>query len=178
MRYFAKAFRKPEILVLMAFVISFVAISIALVLEHVGGYHPCELCYEGRISHYVGIPLLLLTLSWGASPYRWMLPMTIFSIIIYGYGALISVYHAGAEWKYWDGPTTCGSLILKSGLDATDLLLAIQNTRMVSCTEPAFRILGISLAGLNAIICVSVVVLLLLSLFPAVSGKNFSNTYK
>lgn len=107
-----------------------------------------------------------------------MVPMTFFSIIIYGYGLLISVFHAGAEWKYWEGPSSCGALILKPGLDAVDLLHAIQNTQMVSCTEPAFRVLGISLSGMNAIVCILIIVLLMLSLFHNSSDKNLSDAFK
>ncbi|WP_315922363.1 disulfide bond formation protein B [Mesorhizobium sp. SP-1A] len=156
--------KTPGGLVSLALLISFTAIAIALGLEHIGGYLPCELCYKGRISHYVGVPLLLLTLAWGAAPYRKMYPMIAFTFLIYGYSLAISVYHAGAEWKFWDGPTACGSLNLKSGVNAADLLQAIQKTQMVSCTEPAFRILGVSLSGMNALVCLAVMALLAMAL--------------
>jgi disulfide bond formation protein DsbB len=167
----AKVFRRPEGIVCIAIFISFIAITIALCFEHVGGYVPCELCYKGRISHYLGIPVMLLSLSWAASPYRKIIHMIILAVIIYLYGQVISVYHAGAEWKFWEGPTSCGSFNLQSGMDATDLLSAIQNTKMVSCTEPALRFLGVSLAGLNAIVSFAVIVLLLVAFFRALSYR-------
>lgn len=161
----------PSRFISMALVISFAAIATALVLEHIGGYLPCELCYKGRISHYVGIPVLLLTLSWAASPYRKMGSMLVLSPFTYSYSLVISIYHAGAEWKFWEGPSSCGSINLRAGVDAENLLAMLQNTKVVSCTDPAFRILGLSLAGMNALVCAAIMGLLIAALIKCRSSK-------
>ena len=60
--------------------------------------------------------------------------------------AVFGIYHAGAEWKFWPGPDTCGG-------DLGEGLPTLTNDPVVRCDEAAIRILGLSLAGWNAVIC-------------------------
>jgi disulfide bond formation protein DsbB len=66
-------------------------------------------------------------------------------------GAGLSIYHAGVEWHFWQGPTDCSGPIgdIKS---SGALLNQLQNINVVRCDEAAWRLLGISLAGYNALI--------------------------
>jgi len=142
-----------------ALLFSVTAVSAAEYLEHVEGYKPCMLCYEGRIPHYLGIPLLMGALELyrkGLHIHFTAAPAALF----YLYGVGLSIYHAGAEWKFWEGPTSCGAINLKAGVSAADLLQAIQSTPVVSCTEPALRFMGLSLAGMNGLVCGLIVALL------------------
>jgi disulfide bond formation protein DsbB len=63
----------------------------------------------------------------------------------------MGVYHAGVEWSFWQGPTSCAA-----GAPSTapigNILEAIRNVRVVPCNEAAWRLFGISLAGYNALI--------------------------
>jgi disulfide bond formation protein DsbB len=59
---------------------------------------------------------------------------------------IFGIFHSGVEWKWWAGPTACtGSGGLSTGLP--DL-----SSPVVMCDQPAIRILGLSLAGWNAVI--------------------------
>ena len=60
-------------------------------------------------------------------------------------------WHAGIEWAFWEGPSTCTTGTNK--IDSHDNLLEnIQNIQsFVPCNEASFRFLGISLAGYNFI---------------------------
>jgi disulfide bond formation protein DsbB len=58
---------------------------------------------------------------------------------------LIGIFHAGVEWKFWPGPTYCTG--------AGDPRVAFN---IVRCDEAAWRLLGISLAGYNAILSLAV----------------------
>ena len=60
--------------------------------------------------------------------------------------AIFGAYHAGVEWKFWPGPTSCSG-----GLGDGGLLPDLTKT-VVSCEDAALRILGLSLAGWNAVI--------------------------
>ena len=62
-----------------------------------------------------------------------------------------AAYHAGVEWHWWAGPTDCtGPLTdLRAG---GSLLNQLQSIHVVRCDEAAWRFLGISLAGYNALI--------------------------
>jgi len=59
---------------------------------------------------------------------------------------IFGIYHAGVEWKFWQGPTSC------TGGGAFTSALPDLSKPEAMCDQPAIRILGISLAGYNALI--------------------------
>mgnify|MGYP002653508746 CR=1 FL=1 len=81
-------------------------------------------------------------------------PTTVLGLAALGllYGAGLSVYHAGAEWSLWAGPTDCGGGAGANPSDVGDFLNALQSTRVADCSTAAWRLAGISLAGWNALI--------------------------
>lgn len=123
----------------------------ALFFQHVLGYQPCPLCLLQRWPYYVGLPVALgfiavlqLTPSRGMAMGGFALLAIIFAVSM-GMG----VHHAGVEWKLWAGPSTCGEGVAAA---QANLLEALQNTRIVPCDTAAWRFLGISMAGWNAIV--------------------------
>lgn len=110
------------------------------------GYAPCELCLKQRWAYYLAIPLALLTALIAASRPAAARGGMLLLALIWSASAVFGVYHSGVEWKWWPGPDTCtGSGSLSSGLP--DL-----NSAVVMCDVAAIRILGLSLAGWNAVI--------------------------
>ena len=65
--------------------------------------------------------------------------------------ALFGAYHAGVEWGFWPGPSDCTGTLEKAG-SVTDFMKQLQTTKVVRCDAVAIRILGLSLAGWNAVI--------------------------
>jgi disulfide bond formation protein DsbB len=59
---------------------------------------------------------------------------------------LIGAYHAGVEYKWWEGITTCSSTAASNSLE--DIL----NAPLIRCDEPQWTLFGISLAGFNFLI--------------------------
>lgn len=151
-------FRSPVALLTAAVVLSGGAILSALALEHVWGYLPCKLCLEQRTPYYAGLPALGIAVAAAAAGRR--LPAAVLSAFVgmlFAYGAWLGAFHSGVEWGFWEGPGDCGATALTSArYDAKELLEAIMNTRPVSCTEAALRILGLSLAGWNAVVSAAV----------------------
>ena len=117
-------------------------------------YLPCELCLYQRIPYYVGLPiaaLALLAAVAGASLSVLRAALMLIGLVfLVGMG--LGVYHAGVEWSLWPGPTGCSGATGQTPASAGDLLNAVKTTRVVSCTEAAWRFLGISMAGWNALI--------------------------
>ncbi|QFU15341.1 disulfide bond formation protein B [Microvirga thermotolerans] len=124
----------------------------ALVFQHVWGYQPCKLCLEQRNPYYLGIPLALAA---AIAPPRWgrigLWGLALVFLVSAGMGA----YHAGVEWGFWLGPSDCGGGPSVGGGNVGDLLGQLSNIRVVSCSEAAWRFLGLSLAGWNALISVA-----------------------
>jgi disulfide bond formation protein DsbB len=118
------------------------------------GYAPCKLCLIQRWPFYAALPLA--GLAWvisgpigfprAARPAFGMLA-SIFMISV-----ALGAHHAGVEWGWWAGPSDCGGRIREGVSNASDLLAAMEATKIVSCTDAPFRIMGLSLAGWNAAI--------------------------
>jgi disulfide bond formation protein DsbB len=132
------------------------------------GLAPCPMCLEQRYAYYTLIPLAALV---AASAVRGgprgvlLLGLSLLALIALA-NAAFGVYHAGVEWKFWQGPTTCTGpgLNIKS---AADLLKRLDTEKVVPCDVVQFRFLGLSLAGYNAVISL---------LMAAIAGWGFART--
>lgn len=124
----------------------------ALAFEHIGGYPPCPLCLDQRYAYYAGIPVLfaaLVVLSAGEA--RWAAALFALTALAFLANTCLGTYHAGAEWGFWPGPDSCtGAQAITT--NAGGLLDSLQTTNVIRCDEAALRIMGISLAGWNAVV--------------------------
>jgi disulfide bond formation protein DsbB len=130
-----------------------VVVLSALGFEHIGHYVPCALCLLQRWPYYIGIPigiLAILSSAINAPPAltRTLLLLAGLSMLI---GAGMGVYHAGVEWKFWEGPATCSTSVDAITKNAGDLLNEINIQHGPSCTDASLRVLGLSFAGWNVI---------------------------
>jgi disulfide bond formation protein DsbB len=136
----------------LALFLAAATILAALGFEHLGGIPPCPLCLEERYAYYAGVPLLFLALILlsAAQPRSAAVLFLLVALAFLGNAAL-GTYHAGAEWRFWPGPASCtGAQDLAKS--AGGLLDALSTTRVVRCDEAAWRFLGVSLAGWNAVV--------------------------
>ncbi|MGB6746609.1 MAG: disulfide bond formation protein B [Xanthobacteraceae bacterium] len=138
---------------LAIFVISAATLGGAWYFQLVVGLPPCPLCLEERIPYHIVIPLSLLMAIAALVRAPPKLLMVGFAAIIVAMACNVALgtYHAGVEWHWWAGPTDCtGPLTdLRAG---GSLLNQLQSIHVVRCDEAAWRFLGISLAGYNALI--------------------------
>ena len=117
------------------------------------GLVPCEMCWWQRYPHFAAIALALL--STVAAPRRLWIGLAGAAVLISG---LIGAYHAGVEYKWWEGLTTCSSTAAGSSLE--DIL----NAPLIRCDEPQWTLLGISLAGFNFLISTASAIIIFLLL--------------
>lgn len=163
--------RRLTLFAAAAFVVASMTILIAWAFQLIGGYLPCPLCLEQRVPYYVGIPIALLAI-WLAAVGR----VSTSRVLLFGfaavmaYGLYLGVYQAGAEWGFWPGPTDCATADT-SIRTAGNMLETLSQTRVISCTEPALRILGLSFAGWNAVVSAFLV---LIGLVGALGGRSRS----
>jgi len=117
------------------------------------GLRPCPLCLEQRYPYYFAIPLAVLVaigVSAGASR-KVLLGALVALAALMLWNAGLGTYHAGVEWKWWQGPQDCSGPLEGLG-SAGDLLDRLQSISVVRCDEAAWRFLGLSLAGYNVLI--------------------------
>ncbi len=133
------------------------------------GYAPCELCLKQRIPYYIGVPLALITvLAAVRHQNTLLLPDFIGLALLFGFSTLFGIYHSGVEWGFWQGPTDCtGSLTQADSVN--DFLKQLQTVKVVRCDVVAIRIMGLSLAGWNAVISAGLFVLAIMGMR---SGKS------
>ena len=113
--------------------------------QHLGGLAPCKLCIWQRYPHALAAILGLAAL---ALPGR-ALPLlgALAAVTTAGIGA----FHVGVEQGWWPGPSTCSSGPI-SGLSAEELMDQIMSAPLVRCDDIPWQMLGISMAGWNALI--------------------------
>jgi disulfide bond formation protein DsbB len=129
------------------------AIVGAWIFQYALGLKPCPLCLEQRYAYYFAIPLAVMVLlgdQVGAS--RKVLFAALVAIALgMLWNAGLGVYHSGIEWNWWAGPQECAGALDDLG-SAGGLLNKLQSISVVRCDEAAWRFLGLSLAGYNALI--------------------------
>ncbi len=65
--------------------------------------------------------------------------------------AAIGVFHSGVEQKWWEGPSSCTSGDI-GGLSTEDLMEQIMSAPLVRCDDIPWQMLGLSMAGWNAVL--------------------------
>lgn len=117
---------------------------------------PCPLCLDQRVPYYIAVPLGIIV-GFVSNERLARLGLALLGIVML-IGAGYGVYHAGIEWGFWEGPTACaGGATPPPAVDILSSLKATQ--RVVSCSEAAWRFLGLSLAGYNVLIAGGLAVL-------------------
>jgi len=131
--------------------IAFATIAGAWAFEAVG-YAPCELCLKQRWAYYAGVPLAALTILAAWKGPRWLAGagLGLLSALFLA-SAVFGAYHAGVEWGFWQGPTDCTGTLAKAN-SVDDFMRQLNTVKVVRCDAVAIRILGLSLAGWNAVI--------------------------
>jgi disulfide bond formation protein DsbB len=128
-------------------------------------FPPCPLCLEERLPYYIVIPLsLLLAVAALVRAPRALIAIGFLAIVAAMLvSAALGAYHAGVEWRWWPGPTDCSGPITDFTAKGA-LLDQLRSIRVVRCDEAAWRFLGLSLAGYNALISLALAILAALGL--------------
>jgi disulfide bond formation protein DsbB len=117
------------------------------------GLVPCPLCLEQRYAYYLAVPLgALVVLAAANDAPRGIVLAGLALLTLAALGnAVLGTYHAGVEWKFWQGPTDCTGPIGNLG-SAGSLLERLDTVKVVRCDEIQWTFLGLSLAGYNVLI--------------------------
>lgn len=144
-----KASRTQVILALL-----FINISILLsayYIQYVLKVPPCPMCQYQRIPYYLAV-VVLGVFFFNIIDFKKLILFLIFLSFI---NIAISFYHIGIEQGFFTELTSC-----KDDLDANntqDLLKELSNKDIVSCKEVSFRIFGFSLATLNFLVNIALI---------------------
>jgi disulfide bond formation protein DsbB len=123
----------------------------AFAFQFIGGLQPCELCLWQRYPYAIAIGLSGIGFGLArAGVERRLLAILLalcgLTLLI---GAGIAVFHVGVEQKWWEGTSACVGH-LSGAATADDLRQRLLAAPVVRCDEPAWTLFGISMAGYNA----------------------------
>ncbi len=145
---------------LFALLISAAMLAVAHAFQTFGGLAPCHLCLEQRQVYWwamavAGVAVAVsLTRVYAPTPRIASLVLA----AIFAYGTYLAAFHAGAEWKFWPAPVTCSSTGPVSAAQMR-ALLGGAGARQPACDQAPWRLLGVSMAGWNALISAGLVVI-------------------
>ncbi len=145
----------------ISFIISSLMLLSALYIEYFHGALPCDLCitqrwFHGSIIAYSFITILIINKTLISNKL-----LLLVGAILWLSSSLAGLYHFGIEMNFWTGPDGCSSNIDFS----KDTLTYILTKSPIKCDEVMFEILGLSLAGWNALASFFIFLLAIILLF-------------
>jgi len=143
------ALRKETAAALLVGGVSATLLLGAFAFQYLGGLPPCEMCIWQRWPHGaavllgIGGGMLAASRQLPAKAVRLLAWLAVTALLVTG---ALGIFHAGVEWGFWPGPAHCTGVGYVPGRDDFGPL------NIVRCDVAAWRLLGISLAGYNAIL--------------------------
>ena len=137
---------------LIAALAALAMLAAAHAFQSFGGYQPCTLCLRQREIYWAALATGLIGFGLGRTGRRHERTASLILGALFVVGGFVAAYHAGAEWKWWPGPTSCsggGGTVVASAM--SDLLSGAK-VHPPACDQAAWRMFGISMAGYNAVI--------------------------
>ena len=126
---------------------SFFTLLAAYFIQYILNHQPCNLCLIERVPYISAIIIIILTLIFNKFEKICLITLA----LIFFSATLISIYHFGIEQGFIKESLVYDLKNLKNSLTAEDLLKELQK-KTISCKNVTFKIFGLSLATINAII--------------------------
>ena len=138
---------------LIIFFISLISIISALYIEYILEYQPCKLCVYQRLPYLAAIFVSLIGFNYSNND-----QILIVTIIIFTLSATLSGYHFGIENSIFEEFSACtnGSSDI---LNKSKLIESLNKTLPVDCKDATFKILGVSLAAINTILSILIIII-------------------
>lgn len=136
-------------LILLA--ISAATLATVYASQYIGGLQPCELCLYQRWPWW-GVLALAAVASLPALPANLRMLLVLAAGLVLLAGASLAFFHVGVEQHWWPGLASCSGGGQMPGSFAQ--LQQMMQRPAPACDKPAWTLLGISMAGYNAILSV------------------------
>lgn len=140
----------------LAFLLPGALLGGALISQYGFGLYPCEMCMWQRWPHAVALILAAAALTFRRKSSS--IPLVVGAALAILVSGLIGGFHAGVEYDWWEGLTSCSTNLPAGG----DLLDSIMNAPLVRCDVAPWTLFGISLAGFNFLLSVGGAILILM----------------
>ena len=132
--------------------ISLISIISALYIEYILHYEPCRLCIYQRLPYLAAVFVSFIGFFYLRND-----NILIIIIIIFTISVIISGYHFGIENSLIEEISSCTN----NSLDITNkskLLETLNKSMPIDCKDATFKIFGVSLAAINTILSVLILI--------------------
>ena len=136
---------------LVVFTFSLVIISAAYILEFFYNFPPCELCVYQRIPYFLILFICIISFFMEHKNVHFYL---IFFLFITSF--LIAFFHSLVERGIVEYSSGCTSSV-GDFESIEDLRMHLESVQLTKCNEILFSVMGFSLANINTIISLSLV---------------------
>ena len=130
---------------------SLLAICFALYVEYILGYKACKLCLYQRVPYIFAIFICFIGYNYFKNDKILILVAIIFLISV-----LISGYHYGIENNFFEEFSGCTAKSLGT-TDKQEILKSL-NDNITSCKDVNFKLFGMSLAGINLLFSLLIII--------------------
>ena len=144
-------------LYLIILLLSLISIMSALYVEFILGYKPCKLCIS-KTPYLAAIFISFIGLFYFKNE-----NILIILVVIFTLSALISGYHFGIENRFFEEFSSCTNKQLNLS-DKGKLLESLSKNMPVNCKDATFKIFGVSLAAINTLLSIIIVIISVRSL--------------
>ena len=134
---------------------SIFALLMAYFIQYALGHQPCNLCIMERIPYILAIITIILTLIFKSYEKFYLFLL----ILIFIGSTLLSFYHFGIEQNFIKESLVCDLNNQNNSVTAEQILKELKE-KTTSCKNVTFRIFGLSLATINALISLIICVIL------------------
>ena len=129
-------------------IFSILTLIIAYFIQYILKHEPCNLCLIERYP-YIGA-IILISFLLMTNKFERTLIYLILSLFVFG--AVVSAYHVGIEQEIFNESFVCDLDNNEGSLSKEELLQQLEKKTPISCKIVTFRVFGLSLATINAII--------------------------
>lgn len=157
---------KNQILIVLAIIYSSILVS-AYFIQYVLNVPPCQLCYYQRYPYYFATIVIILAFFKKINLKQVFILLLFTSFV----SASLSFYHIGIEQSFFDELGSCTSDNKSNNTE--NLLKELQKQPVISCKNISFQIFGLSLATINFIL--SIILVLLCGIFLKYEKQNRRN---
>lgn len=157
---------------MVAIVVSAFMLLAAHAFERFALLAPCPLCLRQREVYWalIAVAVTGLVLARLRQTPRFMMALNVLIGLVFIVGAVVAVYHAGVEWRWWPAPDGCAAAapgdILNASLDNLN-----ERQATASCLDAPWVMLGLSMAGWNALASIALAALSLAAAFKLTGGE-------
>lgn len=123
------------------------ALLLAALFYQWQGYPPCELCILQRWPHLAAV--IIGGMVWLIGFHRSLAVLGLLAALT---ATGFAIFHAGVELQYWQGPQHCsGGAGNLTQMSSSDFMSALKSAPITRCDAVIWSVMGISMAGWNAI---------------------------